>query len=95
MICPYCDSELNYEDCYGYLASHQSGEILGDIYRCPNNEGFQSEEEANNYLNKIGETLENLGLSSWEELTCESYKHHVSGSFYTDKKDNLFNGYPC
>lgn len=35
MNCPYCDSELEHEDCFGRLAAHQDGKVLGDIYRCP------------------------------------------------------------
>ncbi len=95
MNCPYCNATLNAEGPYGYLASHQSGEVLGYIYRCPNHEGFEVEESANTYLELIGSTLENLGLTSWEELSCDSYVHNVSGSFYTDKQNNLYLGYPC
>ena len=95
MECTYCGAELTHEDTYGYLASHQSGEILGQIYRCPNHDGFEDEESANEYLSEIGETIKTLGLESWDELTCDSSTHHVSGSFYTDKQDNLHQGYPC
>jgi len=35
MICPYCESELEHEDVFGRIASHQDGKVLGDIYRCP------------------------------------------------------------
>lgn len=34
MECPCCGSKLEYEDRYGLLAAHQSGEVYGDIYRC-------------------------------------------------------------
>lgn len=35
MECPYCGSELEHHDVFGYLALHQSGEIEGDIFICP------------------------------------------------------------
>lgn len=35
MECPYCGSELEYDDYFGRIASHQDGKIFGDIYRCP------------------------------------------------------------
>lgn len=95
MKCPYCDSALTYEEEYGYLAPHQTGEVLGYIYKCPNSEGFDSEKEANEYLDLIGETLETMGIESWEELTCYSSEFHVCGSFYTDKHGELHEGYPC
>lgn len=34
--CPICGAELVWEDQYGYFCAHQSGEKLGDIFRCPN-----------------------------------------------------------
>lgn len=95
MECPFCNAELKYTDTWGFLAAHQSGEVMGNIFKCPNAEGFEDEQAANDYLFQEGETLENLGLSSWEELTCPSSMHFVSGSFYTDKQENLHEGYPC
>ena len=95
MECPYCNTELNHEDTWGYLAQHQSGEVLGQIYRCPKHEGFESEEEVKTFLTETDQTLEDLGVATWEEVTCDSAMHSVSGSFYTDKQDNLHNGYPC
>lgn len=95
MECPFCNAQLYDCGAWGYLASHQSGEVLGHTFKCPNAEGFESEDEANDYLCQTGETLEGLGLSGWEELTCPSSMHHVSGSFYTDKQENLHEGYPC
>lgn len=95
MECPNCNAELEYNCQYGYLASHQSGEVLGNIYTCPNHEGFDTKEEAETYLAEIGETVESLNLVEWEEVTCDSSMYHVSGSFYTDKNDNLHEGYPC
>jgi len=35
MECPSCGTELEHEDIFGRLFSHQDGEISGDIYRCP------------------------------------------------------------
>lgn len=95
MICPNCESNLIYNGPWGYLASHQSGEVLGHTYTCPNAEGFESEEEASYFLEISNQTLEDLGVTTWEEITCDSSMHHVSGSFYTDKQNNLNDGYPC
>jgi hypothetical protein len=83
------------EGAYGYLASHQSGEVLGHTYRCPNHDGFESEELANEFLKRTERKIEDLGVSTWDEITCDSSMHSVSGSFYTDKQDNLHDGYPC
>lgn len=93
-ICPYCDAGLTYDCEYGYLGSNQKYDIEGYIYKCPNSEGFNSEEEANEYLNHIGETLETMGVESWKELTCKSSEFYVCGSFYTDKQGELHEGYP-
>lgn len=93
MICPFCEENLIYDGPWGRLAQHQSGEIFGYTFYCSNSEGFESEDEANRYLNRIGTTLKELNLSNWEELTCISAAH--SGHFYTDKDDNLYEGYPC
>ena len=95
MECPNCNAELLDEGAWGYLASHQSGEVLGRVYRCPNHEGFETEELVNEFLKETDRTLEDLGASSWEEVSCDSCVHSVSGSFYTDKQDNLREGYPC
>lgn len=35
-VCPYCGEELNWEDYYGRILSHQDGVVLGDIYQCKN-----------------------------------------------------------
>lgn len=95
MTCPICSSNLIYNGPWGYLVSHQSGEVLGHTYTCPSAEGFESEEEASYFLEITNQTLEDLGVTTWEEITCDSYMHHVSGSFYTDKQNNLNEGYPC
>lgn len=95
MECPICGSDLNDEGAWGYLASHQSGEVLGRTYRCTNHEGFENEELANDFLKRTERAIEDLGVTSWQEITCDSSMHSVSGSFYTDKQDNLHEGYPC
>ena len=92
MECPYCDAELVWEDTYGYLCAHQSGEVLGKIYRCPNHEGFETEEEAREYAKTDDDYDE---TTNWEDVFCGSCCHNVSGSFYTDNRDNLKEGYPC
>lgn len=95
MTCPFCKSDLIDEGAWGQLALHQSGEVFGHVYKCPNHEGFDSEELAEEFLEREGRTLEDLGVSSWDEVTCDSAMHSVSGSFYTDQSGDLQNGYPC
>jgi hypothetical protein len=95
MECPICGSDLIDEGVWGYLALHQSGEVLGRTYRCPNHEGFENEDAANDFLKMTERTIEDLNVTTWEEITCDSSMHSVSGSFYTDNQDNLHEGYPC
>jgi hypothetical protein len=95
MNCTFCGSEMDYNGPYGRFAAHQDGKKIGDIYKCPNAEGFQSEDEALEYLQSSGQTLEENGWASWEEIVCWSSVHHVSGSFYTDEGGDLHEGYPC
>jgi len=83
--CTSCGHELVHYDSYGLFASHQSGEKFGDIYRCPNEEGFETEAEAREY--------EPEHEGDWDEIVCLSSTHN--GSFYTDKGGTLYEGYPC
>ena len=93
MECPYCNAELIVEDWYGHKVHGEHYWIEGhwkkdgDIYRCPNHEGFDSEEEAREY------DPDHEG--DWEEITCESACHSISGSFYDKKNGELQEGYPC
>ena len=57
MECPNCGGELLDEGAWGYLASHQSGEVLGRTYRCPNHEGFETEELAKEFLKNTKRTM--------------------------------------
>lgn len=93
MECPHCGHELIQGSAYGYLALHQSGEVLGYTYQCFKIDGFETEEEANCFMDKNGETLEDLGISSWEEVVCLSSQ--FGGHFHTNKQDDLIEGYPC
>ena len=76
---------------WGYLAQHQSSEVLGYIFKCPNQEGFETEKEALDYLIDTDQT--DVDFDNWESLQCDSNNHN--GFFYTDKQDNLHEGYPC
>lgn len=91
MECTYCEAELNQEDTW-WLGIPGKGEYQGEILRCPNHEGFESEEEAREYDDG---TSEDGYIEDWEEIVCDSATHHVSGSFYTDKQGGLHEGYPC
>jgi hypothetical protein len=88
MKCLHCGAELIYHDYYGYLCAHQSGEKLGNIYKCPNHEGFEDMDEAIQYA-----INNNIIYVDWEEIACES--NCFNGFYYTDKNENLHEGYPC
>lgn len=94
MECPICGAELEHVDSYGFLAAHQSGVVLGEIYRCPNHEGFSSFEEAEQYIfdNKID--MDEYGFETWMVVVCDSSCNSVSGYFYTSYNE-LREGYPC
>ncbi len=102
MECPYCNAELVWEDSYGtaeYIIYGNENYKFGDIYKCPNRDGFETQEEVLEYFDMTEEELPkyltNHGLDSWEEISCDSCMFSVSGSFYTDKQGNLHEGYPC
>ena len=96
MECPYCGAELIQSDIYGktkysehyWIHPRSWIERTGDIYYCPNREGFDELEESLEYANKNDVTYE-----SSEDIVCESGV--FNGFFYTDKNDNLHEGYPC
>lgn len=90
MQCTHCQVELEHEDVY-FLGIPSHGRKLGDIYRCPNHEGFQDEQEAREYQAQTSEEQP----EDWEEIVCHSATHSVSGAFYTDLQGNLHEGYPC
>lgn len=109
MECPYCGTELEWKE---YIIYGNENYKSGDIYRCPNHEGFQDIEDATNYilkyynkeseilnqegLNKVIEDYFNeFGISDLIEVCCDSSTLSVSGSFYTDRQENLHEGYPC
>lgn len=91
MECPYCGAELVWNDYYGKMqyAEHSWIEKTGDIYKCPNNEGFEDLDEAQKHKDKHPE-LSNINL---EDICCNSSMYN--GYFYTDSNDNLLEGYPC
>lgn len=96
MECTYCGADLIWTDYYGRICAHQDGKKLGDIFKCPNHEGFDSEEEAKKYEQQY-HTMNNAQDANfnWREIVCDSSCHHVSGSFYTDEAGGLHEGYPC
>jgi len=97
MECPYCSAELVWNDYYGktkyaehyYLYPQSWIEKEGDIYKCPNHEGFEYLEEAKDYKDN------NIDLKDVkiEEVCCIS--SDFNGFFYTDMNGNLQEGYPC
>lgn len=88
MECPYCGAELECIDWYGRYLGTEWEVKFGDIYKCLNTEGFQNEEDAENYI------LENhIENETVDNVTCESSV--FNGFFYTDNQENLYEGYPC
>lgn len=97
MECPYCGAELIQTDTYGktrysehyWIYPHSWIERTGDIYKCPNSEGFEDLDEAKMYQESTGDQKELVP----EDVICDSQM--FNGYFYTDKHDNLHEGYPC
>lgn len=103
MECIYCGSELEQYDSYGnrdYVCHGDQNGKRGDIYKCPNNEGFEHINSAMEHIDAkdifdLEEYLKSNCLETWEDIVCDSSCHNVSGSFYTDNQENLHEGYPC
>ena len=97
MNCPYCNAELMHEDSFGtldFINGRDRNGKRGDIYKCPNSNGFESEYDCKYYLKEIDETLESLGYESYEDVICEN--QHGNGFYYTyENSDFLREGYPC
>jgi hypothetical protein len=102
MECPYCGAELIYDDYYGtgrqeYFYGTAGNGIyypstfkkLGDIYYCPNREGFEDSDMAKSYQNNHDE-LKDMPI---EDICCDI--GCFNGHFYTDNNGNLHEGYPC
>ena len=70
MECPYCGAELIEEDSFGnidYICYGDRSGKRGDIYKCPNEEGFEEIEDVIDYiLNYYG--IINNTIVSQEEL---------------------------
>ena len=45
------------------------------------------------YLETIDETLESMGVDTWEELECTNERGN--GYYYDEGNGNLNEGYPC
>lgn len=88
-----CGAEL---ECIDYYGNRVEGKV-GDIYLCPNHEGFNTVEDVQEYLDLGDDELDGYlsvnCLEGWEEIQCDSSCH--GGHFYTDKQGNLHEGYPC
>jgi len=95
MECPCCGAELEYHDYYYRgIYGTETYEKLGDIYKCPNFEGFENEEDAKEYVefNNL-EIGEGKNFETIEEVCCQSAEW--DGNFYTNMQDELYEGYPC
>jgi hypothetical protein len=97
MKCPYCESEMVHEDSFGtldYINGRNRDGKRGDIFYCPNRNGFENEETLTVYLNTIGESIESIGVDSWEEIEC--LNERGNGFYYCYVgEDILREGYPC
>lgn len=95
MECPHCGAELEYISFY-YKGNMAAGcyEKLGDIYKCPNWQGFEDKEDAKAYVEENNlEIGEEKDFETFEEVCCKSSEWN--GDFYTDTQDELYEGYPC
>lgn len=95
MNCPHCNAELIHHDFYGKY-NHGNWIKEGDIYKCPNSEGFENYEDAEQYVKDKEidiEVFKMTGQYTGREIVCDSETHN--GTFYTDLNDNLYEGYPC
>lgn len=95
MECPCCGAELEYHDYYYRgMQGTESFEKLGDIFKCPNSEGFEETEESQAYVESNNlEIGEGKDFETLEEVCCDSANH--SGFFYEDYSEDLQDGYPC
>lgn len=55
MECEHCEEEMVEHGPFGYLASHQSGEVLGDVYKCENEKCVENDAFYYTYRNENGE----------------------------------------
>lgn len=97
MNCPYCGEELIQEDSFGileYIRGNDKNGKRGDIYFCPNREGFTDKESADEYLKSIDETYESIGITDFDELKCENSKGNGFYYCYVNS-DEIREGYPC
>ena len=68
MECPICGAELEYDDSYGnrdYICHDDIIGKSGDIYRCPNSEEFETEQEALKYAKD--NNIESTEYDDWED----------------------------
>ncbi|CAH9014760.1 conserved hypothetical protein [Vibrio phage 501E54-1] len=94
--CIYCGAELEHHDTWGIGAYWQrENKPEGEVYRCPNHEGFEDCESAVNWYIGYYDEHPDQQLEDWTQISCESITHHVSGMFYTDRSGDLKEGYPC
>jgi hypothetical protein len=84
MYCPYCNAELILHDYY--MSGYPNCTKLGDIYKCPNYEGFEFEIDREKYADHSNQELT-------PELCCGSAV--FNGFFHTNIYDNLKEGHPC
>lgn len=89
MECPYCWAELICDDYYGKYLGNGHYDKTGDIYKCPNLEGFDDIEKAKAYQEET-EDQKDLPV---DEVCCDSSV--FNGRFYTNSSGNLHEGYPC
>ena len=77
--CIYCGAELQYEDTWGVGAYwQQDNNPEGEIYRCPNHDGFEEEQEVVDYLKQENQYDAFFTKHfSWDEVMCESNIHNV------------------
>ncbi|MGF2714283.1 hypothetical protein ACQUY5_18665 [Bacillus cereus] len=96
MECPYCGGSLDYNTTwYTGLYGREDYHERGIVYKCPNWQKFNDEEERQAYIEKnkiqVGKDQE---FESVEEVICKSH-NECNGDFYTDGSAELIQGNPC
>lgn len=56
--CPYCGEQLHYDDYFGRIAAHQDSKVVGDIYKCANEECEAYQQSFYTYRHNSGELRE-------------------------------------
>ncbi|PHE64387.1 hypothetical protein COF68_05995 [Bacillus toyonensis] len=96
MQCTRCGGDLDYSSVwYRGVYGREDYQERGTIYKCPNWQGFNSEEERQVYMERYDiEVGEDKEFKTIEDVICSSHDD-FNGDFHTDESGELNEGYPC